>query len=260
MAYTLKDDEVSNSLRALASTLNSFEINYFLAGGMALQLYILSSGSNFPLRPTNDADFSTLPPLNNVVFNSVYYKFLDIAQVGQTKKGKDREGFYICFWPNMGDPFFLHIEKPSRKFWEKIAGIREQSALNAVSLEIENTPLKIMRIEEIYACKIRRIIYASKSGSKFSEPYYNLYNPDLCSIGIEDPEKYLHYLETRRKELSSYFEASIEEGTRERVRYNAEKDLYDLYVILNLIKNGIDFDRAYLENYLKFWQSLENYL
>jgi len=248
MSYTLKDEIVYRSLYAVAA-LNLD--NLYLVGGIALQFYVVFFNSNLPLRPTNDVDFSTIPPLKTSEFNEIYKKVEINVKDG---KGKDREGFYIVIGPEE-DPFFLHFEKPTNAHWEKIAKYRiktwENSRIFYISpnlkddgIEIyaekaqENSQrLRVARIEEIYAAKIRRQIYVEGK-------------MDYRPPEIEDPYFYLYELEKARQSLSSYFEASIEEGTRKRLIYNSKKDAYDLWVIESLIRLGIDFDYKYAEEVL----------
>ncbi|MEM5777886.1 MAG: hypothetical protein QXJ06_05610 [Candidatus Aenigmatarchaeota archaeon] len=67
---------------------------------------------------------------------------------------------------------------------------------------------------------------------------------------IDDPEEYLKHLEEQRNSLSSYFEASIEAGSQQRLLYNAKKDIFDLWLIAILIKMGMDFDEKYVKEIL----------
>ncbi|MEM5799850.1 MAG: hypothetical protein QXZ43_04270 [Candidatus Aenigmatarchaeota archaeon] len=225
MPYTLRDKIVYDALCQVAG-LNL--PNLYLAGGIALQLYVTNANPELPLRPTNDIDFSTVPPLKKSEFNDIYNR---LALNG--KKGKDREGFFIQIGLE-NDPFFLHFEKPTNSQWEEIGPYRKRSLANAREMQIGNRIIKVARLEEICAAKDRRINYVSSR--------YKIVVPS-----VDDPKKYLDDLETHRRSLSSYFEASIEAGTEQRLLYNLRKDAFDLWLISMLIRMGVDFDQEYLE-------------
>lgn len=231
MPYTLRDDIVYNALTEIAK-IPELKYRIYLAGGLGLQFYVCLAELLNLLRPTNDADFGAVPPLRNheveKIYGEPYFK--------DGKRGKDREGFYIRIGKEQ-DPFFLHFERPTQRHWERIKESRTRGHKNAQIFRLGDSELRVVRLEDIYAAKCRRVGYVSRR-----------YGIDIPII--DDPEEYLKHLEEQRNSLSSYFEASIEAGSQQRLLYNAKKDIFDLWLIAILIKMGMDFDEKYVKEIL----------
>ncbi|MEM5802376.1 MAG: hypothetical protein QXO57_00225 [Candidatus Aenigmatarchaeota archaeon] len=248
--YTIRDELVRSSLEAIA---NSSPEGLFLAGGMANQLYICRIYPEL-LRPTHDADFGRVPPMNRSLLEELYRNCFGVIRKYNPRRGNDREGFFIQLKEDE-NPFFIHFERPSKKYWEKNRRIRERELDTANEVYIPDTTskLKVVRPEEIISSKLRRIYFVASKGL-LTQELQNLY--DKIKKGQFDVEinflEWLKHLIQLKNSLSGYFEVSDEHGREARLRYNAEKDLYDILLLKKLADAGeIDFNERYLRQILK---------
>jgi len=248
--FTIKNKIVRESLASLSRNAEE-TYSSMLVGGIANQLYNISQPDL--LRPTTDADISSYLPLTTPQFRYLGEGVSkDLEELGySTKLGSSRFAHEIRMRED-GHPFFIHIETPTKKYFERIKRRLEREHSDANTFRIPGTEatIKVVKPEDIITGKLRRLKYLDSEGlipENLVDIYDRLKNRDFGTLAEVELVQWLENIVAERIALPGYIDVNSGEFETKSLQYKASKDLYDVSLLSRRIKEGLDFDEKYYD-------------